>query len=701
MFRIGFKFPCNGLNRVKKHGCCRLYLTARYHEARGRLRCEPEGRLIKDVKLMSRYSGLKYSTESPRSERPRGSKALVTLGAVTLGTLGVLSYAKSNEEFRATLEGWIPGTDKTIRLIFSEDSSYFDFIRTFFETLKQTVLKMMFGDATEKKPVAEKPLPPTKEVPEELKPSNLVDLETRCGELASKAIAAYHTATCAIQDYNQNVLKVVEGAGTEVSGIVWESLKEATEKRKQAVKEAEQHATEAAASLKRMYSLIDEPNFEAPSHMKSVARRNVKKILDDVDTAKSNYDKELQSGNLTERYWQRIKAARETFNEELRILFPDINIHDKKLALTEEAFDLFVLHMYHKVNNLQKELEKIRTVGESKIKAALRASGEQTSQERLDALICLEIEKEKQFLENEFSKKFLAEQKKYDDEMRRQLKLQMQVHADHLREVLSVKEEEMQRNLNRALSEQGEADSLKFKTQMAAVIGKSLALQTALKARMEEEKNVLNAQVLWSACQALARAVKATPDGASTEKVTKPLEPEIKAMVKAAPKEDPLVRATIAGIPKEAATRGVYPEDALRERFLKVEKVAWKLAMIPEGGASLPMYLLSYLQGLLIVKTANPIPKNELQDEAIDVSTLNTYDVLLRARYWLDRGDFKMTLRYMNLLKGAPRAIAREWMNETRILLETQQAVDTLLAYAGAVGLMLLGAADLPQSKQQ
>lgn len=55
-------------------------------------------------------------------------------------------------------------------------------------------------------------------------------------------------------------------------------------------------------------------------------------------------------------------------------------------------------------------------------------------------------------------------------------------------------------------------------------------------------------------------------------------------------------------------------------------------------------------------------------------------------RYWLDRGDFGMTLRYMNLLKGAPRQVACEWMNETRIFLETQQAADTLMAYAAATG---------------
>lgn len=75
----------------------------------------------------------------------------------------------------------------------------------------------------------------------------------------------------------------------------------------------------------------------------------------------------------------------------------------------------------------------------------------------------------------------LAEQKKYDDEMRRQLKLQSEIHADHLREALSVKEQEAQRKLQLALSEQTEADSIKHKTQLAAVVGRLRALTTALK----------------------------------------------------------------------------------------------------------------------------------------------------------------------------------------------------------------------------
>lgn len=113
-------------------------------------------------------------------------------------------------------------------------------------------------------------------------------------------------------------------------------------------------------SLNKIYNLIKDPKFDAPSHMKTAARRNIKKIMDDVDEAKKKYQTEIECGNMAERYWKQVKMARENLNEELQILFPNINIHEKKITLDENTFDLFVLHMYNKVSNLQRELEKTR-----------------------------------------------------------------------------------------------------------------------------------------------------------------------------------------------------------------------------------------------------------------------------------------------------------------------------------------------------
>lgn len=63
---------------------------------------------------------------------------------------------------------------------------------------------------------------------------------------------------------------------------------------------------------------------------------------------------------------------------------------------------------------------------------------------------------------------------------------------------------------------------------------------------------------------------------------------------------------------------------------------------------------------------------------------------LSHARYFVDRGNFVQALKYANLLQGASRNVAGEWINETRLLLETQQAVNVLLAHAATSGLLFL-----------
>lgn len=59
-------------------------------------------------------------------------------------------------------------------------------------------------------------------------------------------------------------------------------------------------------------------------------------------------------------------------------------------------------------------------------------------------------------------------------------------------------------------------------------------------------------------------------------------------------------------------------------------------------------------------------------------------------RYWIEHGDLTQALKYMNLLKGASRNIAEDWLKETRLLLETQQAANTLMAHAATSGLSFL-----------
>lgn len=95
---------------------------------------------------------------------------------------------------------------------------------------------------------------------------------------------------------------------------------------------------------------------------------------------------------------------------------------------------------------------------------------------------------------------------------------------------------------------------------------------------------------------------------------------------------DELVNVIISNLSTEATERGVFPEDALRERFLNVERIARKLAIIPSQGASLPKYFLSYLQSIFILRPTEPISQDELLNKPFDYSKLDTYDILNRAR---------------------------------------------------------------------
>lgn len=137
-------------------------------------------------------------------------------------------------------------------------------------------------------------------------------------------------------------------------------LKDSGNKVNAILSEAEKFATETLESVKQLYTQVDNSKFDAPSHVKLTVKRNVKKLLDDIDEAKKKYDEMAQNKHATEQFWKKVTSAQQHFSEELQILFPNFNIHDKNFTTGEEGFNLFVLHMFNKVNYLQKELDKLQ-----------------------------------------------------------------------------------------------------------------------------------------------------------------------------------------------------------------------------------------------------------------------------------------------------------------------------------------------------
>lgn len=110
--------------------------------------------------------------------------------------------------------------------------------------------------------------------------------------------------------------------------------------------------------------------------------------------------------------------------------------------------------------------------------------------------------------------------------------------------------------------------------------------------------------------------------------------------------KDELVNVILDALPETAKTRGVYPENAIRERFLKVERLARRLALVPEKDATIVLYILSYLQSLLIIQPKELISQAELNNEPVDFAKLNTFEILDRTRFvdsiewFISRQDF-------------------------------------------------------------
>ncbi|XP_050310074.1 MICOS complex subunit Mic60-like isoform X2 [Anthonomus grandis grandis] len=656
-----------------------------------------------------------------------GGKFLLTLGALTLAGGATLAYAKYDKDFRNTLVSYAPFTESILDSMdgLSPGTLYDDAKKSILSGFGGNQKNLPGGQDAIPEPKEYKAPPPIlpiieKEIPskpeesykeirveekdkdvdigepkpkEQLSATNtkaLAELEQKICRSAEDAVNAYNKAVHVLLSYNRDIEYIIDEAVNEVKPEYWETIREKTRHKDECIRRAQAKAEEATRDINKLKALVSSSDFDAPENTKVIIKNNISKVQDDINAAKHEMELELKHGNVTEKYWDKVERARKNFSEELEILFPNVDISKKKLQINAEELDLFILHAYANVLFYQKELAKMETLLQSRVDQAVEEAKRGGLEPLTLAQICEAVEQEKRRLTACFQQQVLKLRKEAEQELREQLKRQSQCFNDHLNEAIRVKEMEIERALSRRFDEMLERERCLFKIQLAAMVGRLKGLDEGIKARNDADASSKQAQVLWSACQSLLRAIRAGCPGIPWKDQIRPLEPEINAVVKAAAENDELVSIVIETMPREAKERGVFPEDALRERFLKVEKVARTVDLVPAQGAALPVHVLSYIQSVLLIKSPSPIPQAELNDEKVDFSKLNTNEILQRARYWLDRGDFAQALKYMNLLKGAPRCVAKQWMNETRILLETQQAANTLMAHAASSGLMYL-----------
>lgn len=210
-----------------------------------------------------------------------------------------------------------------------------------------------------------------------------------------------------------------------------------------------------------------------------------------------------------------------------------------------------------------------------------------------------------------------------------------------------------------------------------------LKFSSFVTARAQNESTAKQAQDLWLATVALNGAIMVGNEhGKTWEEQLKPLEKEVDTLFFAS-KNHPFVTLVLESIPEKALTRGIYTEENLKQRFHRVCSVAQRVALIDETGGSLFKYMLSYMQSFFVFTTVHA----KEETDSVDVQNMDTFQLCANAKYWLEKGNIELALKFMNQLSGESRQVASDWIEEAKLFLETRQAALALMAFASSTGL--------------
>ncbi|KAE8750856.1 hypothetical protein FOCC_FOCC002284 [Frankliniella occidentalis] len=625
-------------------------------------------------------------------------KTLAGLAAVTGGTF---SYAKYDPEFREWLNTQIPYTSDAINILFQEDQTFSERFDNYLESIQswfggwfsasepQLPKKVDIAPVKKQEVVPytvttiDKPKKEEKksEDPKAVTPLKLADLEKEITRNTTVAVETYNKAINAIRDQARFVQELVTSDQNRLPPQLWPTLKQKSEVLESLLTTAEESAKAAQNKMKEMEKLLATGEVEAPASVKEHLQRNIKRMKSDIEKACQDAEDEKFATNVTKGLWPRVQEARKYWQDELEMLFPGLNLDNQNVTAMADEIGQFVLYSFVNVQYFQKELAKLEMNAEKKLRDAIELSTKSSDSSALvKAAVEVELENERRELDIQYQRKSMELRAACEQEIRKQLRIQTEIQADHLRDSIKLREMEIERAHRRELGKVLTEENTKYQMILAALLGRMRGIHQGLQDFVQVDKSAQEAQDLWIACQVLYRNLQ-SPNG------VQPLANEINSIKKIA-ESDELVKAVVKTLPPEATSRGIFSPRVLRERFLKVEKAARTLAAVPEDGGALPLYLLSWVQGNLMWSDTELITKEELEDLPTAHEHLNNYDLLSRARFWVDRGDLTQALRYMNLLSGASKSIAKDWMKEVRIYLECQQAATALVTHASAKGLM-------------
>lgn len=162
---------------------------------------------------------------------------------------------------------------------------------------------------------------------------------------------------------------------------------------------------------------------------------------------------------------------------------------------------------------------------------------------------------------------------------------------------------------------------------------------------------------------------------------------EVSSLREAA-EQDHFLLAMLDSIPQEAinSEHGIQSEAGLRQRFSKVKKICKQVALVPEAGGGLGTYALSYLNSFLAID----VWKRGSTVDHKDPVDMDTFELLQRADHLLQKGNMERAISFINYLQGEPKQVARDWLRDAQLHLETKLAIQLIQKYMAATSLSII-----------
>ncbi|XP_050522304.1 MICOS complex subunit Mic60-like [Daktulosphaira vitifoliae] len=627
-----------------------------------------------------------------------------TIGSLIFGFSAVVAYAKYDNNFRQWLKINVPGSDDILKLILLEKKSPNDYIDNVIQIFMKPEKALSSVEKVQKlKVLPSQNIKNTSSTIENSqgikqnileKESDFIDgnqtkssskqsagideIENEASILIKKVTESYSKAFYALKEYYELANTTLNNV-SQTNDSCWETLKQTSKEKDNLYEAAKENLRYASIHLENLVQRINNSDLKLPDEEKVAIKENIIKKKFNLKTIETEFEVERNNLLLFSKYHDQVIKTRRQFSDELEGMFPHIRLGEKDMKLSNSEYELFMKYVIQKLLFLQRELFKEETVVDDQVKNAIDGLIKEDP-DALNYVLKIKVQKTHRKLLEKFINDSFEIQSDCDGKLRQQLKLKAEIHLDHLKEAANLAEREVDRRLRLEYSEKAEIERLKYQEQVISTITVLHAIDDALKDHSKKEEKLNESISLWTACKSLFEVI--TTDQNVSKHELKPLLQYIKN-IKNAGQNHKIVNQLLETIPNEVLTRGVYTEETLKDRFYSVEDKAYHNALIPEKNLNVIDMFTSFVFSSLIFKSVK-ISEDELNNSPININDLNNIEILQRARYWVERDNFIQALKYMNFLKGGAKVIADEWMKETRTYLETQQAADTLLAYASS-----------------